>query len=399
MRPLRIAIFSDSYVPITNGVSQSISLLIEELRARGHSVSIFTARYPGYKDSDPNVIRFLSVVTPFARDYPLSIPPFFPYYRYFRLGNFDIVHTHTPFLAGNIGMRWARRKQVPVVSTYHTLYEKYAHYIPFIPHKVTRKCISAYTHWYYNRCEEIITPSPSAKRFLQHHHIQKPITVIPTGTPPPPLVSRAEARAQLNVKPEEKMLLYVGRIAREKNIHFLLHALARLPRKDHVRLWLVGDGPAWQECAEKVRELGIGDHVVFVGAVPRKSVDIYYAAADLLTFASVTETQGLVLGEAMSFGLPVVVVRGGAVSQVVKEGINGLISSLDPEEFASRILHALEDEGLWQRLSEGARRSSRNWSISAMTDAVLEVYFRALKRTPLPREITVSQEDVHSRIP
>ncbi len=399
MKSLRIAIFSDSYVPITNGVSQSINLLVDELRSRGHSVSIFTARFPGHQDSDPNVIRFLSVVTPFAKDYPLAIPPYFPYYRYFRQGNFDIAHTHTPFLAGNIGMRWARRQRVPVVTTYHTLYEKYAYYIPFIPTRITRRCISAYTYWYYNRCEEIITPSQSAKRFLKQHHVYKPISVIPTGIPPPPLLSRAEARAQLGVKPEEKMLLYVGRLAREKNIHFLLETLALLVGKEQVKLWLVGDGPAWQECAEKVREWGIGDHVVFVGAVPRKAVDLYYAAADLFVFASVTETQGLVLGEAMSFGLPVVAVRGGGVNQVVQDGINGLLSSPDPKEFTNKVLQILENESLWHQLSEGARSTSRNWSVSAMTDAVLEVYFRVLEQTlsQIPRGKL--QKNVHSRIP
>lgn len=398
MRLLRIAIFSDSFFPITNGVSQSISLLVEELRSRGHSVSIFSARYPGHKDSDPNVIRFLSVVTPVARDYPLSVPPYFPYYRYFRLGNFDIVHTHTPFLAGNIGMRWARRKRIPLVSTYHTLYEKYAHYVPFIPHKITKRCIAMYTHWYYNHCEEIITPSRSALRFLKHHHIQKPITVIPTGIPTPPILSKAEARAQLGVKPEERMLLYVGRIAREKNIHFLFEALIHLIRKEQVRLWLVGDGPAWQECADKVRELGIGDHVVFVGAVPRKTVDVYYASADVFTFASVTETQGLVLGEAMSFGLPVVVVQGGAASHAVQDGVTGLISSPDPQEFSSKVLQILENEGLWHRLSEGALNASRNWSVSTMTDAVLEVYQRVLQRAPSPNIESAREQNVHSRI-
>ncbi len=376
---MRIAMFSDSYTPIVNGVSVSIQLLIEELRARGHSVHPYTAAYPGYRDDDPNVVRFRSIRTPYTGDYPLAIPPFYQYVRGFRSQAFDLVHTHTPYTVGYVGMRWAESEHLPLVSTYHTLYEKYVHYIPMFPKWYVLYKIWKHTNYYYNQCQQVIAPSEAAKKSLARHYVTKPITVIPTGCKVNRGLDRPEARRAAGVRDNEKLALYVGRIAREKNIGFLLEAAAIAMRQNSaLRLIFVGDGPFRARSEAYARALGIGDRTKFVGAVPRESVETFFAAADLFVFASQTETQGLVIGEAMLHGVPAIAVQGGGAAAAVEDNVNGFVVPPDVGMFADAMLRFFSNAALAERLSRGARESSKGWTAATMCDAVLEVYERAV---------------------
>lgn len=374
-RQLRIAIFSDSALPILNGVSVSIDSLVKGLRARGHSVHVFTAAHFRFRDPDPHTYRFFAVETPWTKGYPLAIPPFYPMLRHFRRIPFDIVHTHTPWTIGFVGLRWAQSHDVPVVSTYHTLYDKYAHYIPFVPKRYVRYKIAKHTNFYYNQVAHVITPSAASARWLSRHSVKTPTTIIPTGVRSYPSPGRAEARSRLGLHPEERMILYTGRIAAEKNMKTLFEAAALIMQRDpRVRLWLVGDGPARTECVELTRALGIGDRVRFVGFLPRPEVEPYYAAADLFLFCSMTETQGLVISEAMSHGLPAVVVQGGGASAAIDDGVNGFIARNDAQHLAELVANLLDDDGLYLQVSTKARQMARELSVEATTDQVLDVY-------------------------
>ncbi|HWP30841.1 MAG TPA: glycosyltransferase family 4 protein [Fimbriimonadales bacterium] len=399
---MRIAIFSDSFSPIINGVSVSIEGLIEELRKIGHSVHVFTSSYPNYTEKDPNVIRFRSIVTRYAKSYPLAIPPFSPFKKEFLHFRFDIVHTHTPFTVGLIGKSWAKQSQIPLVSTYHTLYEEYAHYVPFVPKRVVKFVIARITNSYYNQCAHIIVPSEIAKENLLKHKVIKPISIIPTGNPAPRKIPREEARTEIGAKGDAKLLLYVGRLAPEKNLILLFRALKRIlaERKD-VQLWLVGDGPDMENCKRTVRQIGIGDYVVFTGAVPRSKVDNYYAAADVFVFPSTTETQGLVIGEALSYALPVVAVKGGGASVMLENGETGFAVDNESHEFANSVLMLLSNPALWGRISTNARKSSRRWTFRDMAESVLEVYENVLSTRerispPFPKEDSWSTIHAHT---
>lgn len=389
-RSLRIAIFSDSYVPIVNGVSISIESLVQELRERGHSVHIFTTAFRGHRDADPNVHRFLSIRLPSAPGYPLAIPPFYPWIRAFRRRRFDIIHTHTPFTVGFVGLRWAESHGIPIVSTYHTLYQRYVHYVPFVPRAYLLYRIAKHTNYYYNRCAHVIAPSEAAERSLRRHGVRSPISIIPTGTPKPKTLSRGEAREQLGIRDNEKVLLYVGRVAPEKNLPLLFEALALIVQQHpETRLWLVGDGPARKELQSLARDLGIGDKVRFVGAVPRREVDTFYIASDLFVFSSMTETQGLVIGEAMSYGLPAIAVDGGGAGENIQDDFNGYKVGNSPIQFAEKTLEVLANPALLGRLSEGARRSVKRWTVEDYCDAVLEVYMAVLAN----EELTLSAKE------
>ena len=385
-RRLRIAIFSDSALPILNGVSISIRALVHELRARGHSVTIFTAAHFKYRDPDPNTIRFPAIETPWTRGYPLAFPPFYPMLREFRKHDFDIVHTHTPFTIGYVGLRWAESHDLPLVSTYHTLYDRYAHYIP-LPRRYIRYKIAKHTSFYYSQVDHVITPSEAAMKWLRRHSVTTPVTVIPTGVSSGTMIDRAEARMNLGAAANERILLYVGRIAQEKNLGTLFEAVALAFRDDpRLRLWLVGDGPFREEARAMVRALGIGDRVKFVGFVSREEVDPYYAAADLFVFTSVTETQGLVVQEAMAFGLPAIVATGGGAGASVEQGVNGFVVKNEAEEVARHIRLVLDDERLYAQLSESARDSVRGYTTADMGAKVLELYRSVIGERTVRRE-------------
>lgn len=380
---LRIAVFTDSALPILNGVSISVDSLITELRNAGHNVHLFTAAYFKHRDPDPNTYRFFALQTPWTPGYPLAFPPFAPMLRQFRKHKFDVIHTHTPFTIGFVGLRWAESHGIPIVSTYHTLYDRYAHYIP-LPRRYIRFKIAKHTSFYYSSVNQIITPSDASRKWLHRHSVKRPITVIPTGIPGPTFFDRSELRQSLSISPDHRILLYVGRLAREKNLETLFQAAALAFAEDpRLRLWLVGDGPHRDACRDQVRALGIGDRVKFVGFVPREEVDRYYAIADLFVFASITETQGLVVQEAMSYGLPAVAIGGGGASASIETGVNGFIVKNEAFEFADQILAVLEDDLEWARLSEGARKSVRMYSTAHMAEKVVDVYRKAIGETLL----------------
>ncbi|MHB8635619.1 MAG: glycosyltransferase [Fimbriimonadaceae bacterium] len=377
---MRIALFSDSVLPVLNGVSVSIDSLVSELRNKGHSVHIFAPQFPGLEEPDPNTYRFRSVEMPFGKGFPLAYPPYIRMLRKFRRHEFDVIHTHTIGILGFLGLRWAESHDLPIVATYHTLYDRYAHYVPYLPRRYARFKIAKHTNFYYNSVDHVITPSEASLRWLRRHSVTRPATVIPTGCKPPGFFDRSETRLRLGITPDQRILLFVGRLAIEKNMETLFEAAAMVMASDSaVRLWIVGDGPYRVACHALARRISIGDRVKFVGFVPHNEVDAFYAAADLFVFASVTETQGLVVQEAMTYGLPPVLVDGGGAGAGVEHGISGLLVRNDPGAFASAINAVLSDDALLARLSTHAARSVRGGGPSATADRVVEVYASVLR--------------------
>jgi glycosyltransferase involved in cell wall biosynthesis len=356
-------------------VSVSVEALVDELRALGNSVHVFTTRFPKHRDSDSNIWRFSSIRLPFFPQYPFAVPPFFGALRHFREHNFDIIHTHTPYTIGFVGLRWAESHEIPIVSTYHTLYERYAHYVPYFPKVYVRYKAAKHTNYYYNRVAHVITPSEAAKTSLIRQSVNTPISIIPTGNPPVQAIDRHEARRLMGARESDVALLYVGRMAREKNITLLLDSVAQV-MKNHadVKLWMVGDGPDRVAAQKHAREIGVGDRVKCVGAIPRSQVDQFYAGSDLFVFASTTETQGLVIGEAMTHGLPSVAVRGGGASDNISEGETGFVVGSSVAQISDAIEHLLQDPARLDQLKENCIQSAQNWTHAESCRRVLDVY-------------------------
>ncbi len=376
---LRIAIFTDSALPILNGVSVSIDSLIRELRNQGHSVHLFCPQFPRHRESDPNTYRFRAVETPWTKGFPFAYPPYIRMLRKFRRHEFDIVHIHTLGIVGFVGLRWAESHNLPVVATYHTLYDRYAHYIPYVPRRYVRFKIAKHTNYVFNRVGHVITPSEASLKWLRRHAVTTPATVVPTGVDRRGFYDRSEVRLALGIPPEQKVLLYVGRLAHEKNLPTLFEMASLAFEQDsNLRLWLVGDGPFRADCVEIVRRLGIGDRIKFVGFVPHDEVERYYTAADLFVFPSVTETQGLVIQEAMGHGLPCVAISGGGASLSIDDGEDGLVVRNEAEAFAHAVLGILGADERYACLSEGAMRSAREQGSGKMVERIVEIYHQAI---------------------
>lgn len=385
-RPLRIGMFSESFHPVQNGVTTSVRTLIAELRRHGHHVWVFAPEHHDQPEHETNVVRFPSFVTQFNPEYPLAYP-FLPRMKLAsqieRL-KLDVIHTHTPFVLGLTGADLAIRNGIPLVSTYHTLYREYSHYVSFLPEAFTQGVLEAFLPWYYNRCSTVICPSKMSMDHLQASGVDRPMAVIPTGIPlPQPADIRPEARAnvrsKLNIGPETPLLLYAGRLAPEKQIPWLLSAFVRI--SDFVPnavLAIAGGGPLLEELTELAKTMGISDRIRFMGPVPRCEMDPIYAAADLFVFPSPSETQGLVIGEARAAGTPAVVIDAGGAPETVQDGVDGFrIAEGDLEGFSGCVSRLLRDRDHLARLSMNALKTAQAHTPDQMTLRILDVYDRS----------------------
>jgi 1,2-diacylglycerol 3-alpha-glucosyltransferase len=373
---MRIGIFSESYEPIINGVTVCVQTLRDELTSQGHQVYIFSPGYAGFVDPYDKVFRFPSQRTYVARDYPLPIP-FSPHIkRVFDGLDLDIVHTQTPFMLGILGARWAKRRGIPVVSTNHTLYVNYAHYARFVPKAFTKQLVVFLMRQYYNRCDGVIAPSELAKDVLQSYGVQTRVEVIAGGVTNGMGASGSSGfRERLAVSPETKLLLYVGRLAREKNLSMLFAAFRLIAdRIPDSRLVVIGGGPYERELRSEAVRNGVRDKVILMGTMPRSELGGVYASADVFLWPSETETQGLAVCEALSAGLPCVAVRAGGTPECVEEGVDSFLTENDAQAFADSAVTLLSDDAMRRSMSAAALRNAEKFSAPEMAAKFYRFY-------------------------
>ena len=379
---MRLAFFTDSYHPIVSGVVVSVEAFTTQLRRRGHQVRIFTPRFPGYQDEDPDVVRLPSLSLPTNPRYPLGLPFSRRADRAVAAWGAQVVHVHAPFLLGRVGAGIARHQGLPLVFTMHTRYEHYAHYIPLLPHSLTARLAAAISRRFANSCDCVIAPSPGFAEQLRLDGITARIEPISTGldlsalpTPDP------KEREHWGVPPQAPLLLGVGRLAPEKNVALTLQAFSRL-QTPGVHLLLVGGGPYQRRAEQLARELGVVARVHFAGYLPRSRVFSCAAAAYLFLFPSLTDTQGIVVLEAMSQGLPCVCTQSPAIAGVVQEGENGLIVKEEAGAFAQAIDRLLADAPARAAMAAQARQTAAGYDLGHCTDRLLEIYRELLSQRP-----------------
>lgn len=379
---MRIGIFSDSYKPYVSGVVSSIALFSRELRALGHEVFIFAPNYPDYQDEEPGVFRFRSVQAPTNRDFSVAIPfslEFAPVLRELKL---DLIHVHSPFILGQVGAVQARRLNIPLLFTYHTLYEQYVHYVP-VSKNLTRELVVRLSRYFCNRCDLVITPTQKVKELLDDYGVLAPIEIIPTGIDLDRFGQGDPSwlRRKLRLDPAEKILLFVGRLTKEKNVDFLIRAFAQT-QENHprTRLVLVACGPEADNLKGLAATLGLQERVVFMGPQTGPALVNCYHGADCFVFPSVTETQGLVILEAMAAGLPVIAVNAFGVADMISSGQDGLLTGSSQAEFAAGIARLLENETEWEALAAAARVKASRLSSAQMALKLEAVYLKVLDR-------------------
>ena len=261
----RIGLFTESFHPVQNGVTVSVQTLISGLRNEGHHACVFAPAHQEQRETETNVLRFPSFVSVFNKDYPLAYPflPRLALTTHFHRLKFDVVHTHTPFVLGLTGANLALSRGIPLVSTFHTLYNRYSHYLPLLPEGVTQTLLEYYVPWYYNRCTEIICPSEVAAQHLRNQGIERSIEVIPTGIALPDpaqigIAARLAQRKKWAVAEQTPIMLYAGRLGKEKNLDGLLEVFCRVRASvPTAQLFLAGSGAAREELETRVQQSGI----------------------------------------------------------------------------------------------------------------------------------------------
>ncbi|MGH8230796.1 MAG: glycosyltransferase, partial [Steroidobacteraceae bacterium] len=308
---MRVLFISDVYFPRVNGVSTSIRTFRADLRDVGIATVLVAPDYGARTLADePGVVRIAAGRVPRdPEDRRMKIGALQRGLAQIEQQHFDLVHIHTPFLAHYAGVRVAARRQIPVIATYHTFFEEYLHhYVPLLPRALGRTLARRFTRSQCAQLASIVAPSAPMRELLAEYGVNTPIHVIPTGLPADRYLAGqgARFRSRFGIAPERPLLLYVGRVAHEKNIEFLLHALVALRRtRPGVMLVIAGEGPAREHLQSLVMQLGIAADVQFIGYLDReRGLADCYAAANVFVFASRTETQGLVLLEALAQGCP-----------------------------------------------------------------------------------------------
>jgi 1,2-diacylglycerol 3-alpha-glucosyltransferase len=350
---MNILMVTNTYRPFTGGVPRSVDTFSRQYRKLGHAVKIVAPDFEG-QEEDPDVIRVPAIRHFNGTEFSVQLPV--PFFLSQAVEDFrpDVIHSHHPFLLGSTALRLAAMRGTPLLYTFHTFYEQYLHYVPGGETAAMKRFVSALVAGYANLCDHIIAPSHSVSEELRRRKVTKPIDVIPTGVDVEAIAkgNGMGFRKRHGIPPDALALGFVSRLAKEKNLDFLCEAVLLFLRK-HEKAWflLAGTGPLETELQQRFHLSGAESRIAMLGNLGPSELPDFYRALDVFVFTSVTETQGLVVAEALAAGCPVVALRGPGITDMVRDTYNGrLLEREDAKEFAA----ALE----WIAAMEGPRREA-----------------------------------------
>jgi 1,2-diacylglycerol 3-alpha-glucosyltransferase len=373
---LRIGLFTDTYIPEVNGVVAVLKLMTRELRRAGHEVNVFCPSHPGREDTSTGIYTFPSLNFIFYKGMRVGIP----YNRsaLHLIPEMDIIHSHDPGSIGLFGLWASFRYNIPHIHTYHGNYMHYRRYLPRVI-RPTRAIVKSVSRFLCNRFDAIVAPSDQMKHELESYGITRPIYALPFGVDEEEFSHeiRWNIRTALNIQTED-LLLYAGRLGMEKNIGFLLRSFQRLlTLRPVARLIIAGEGPQRQFLESYAASLGITQFVTFTGFLKRQDlIDLYKQA--IFVFASKSETQGLVLVEAMMAGAAVVAIGIMGPKDIITSGKTGILVNEDENEFAGACNKLLQDSDEKQRIGLAAREWARSQNSEVSTKRLLDIYSRCI---------------------
>ncbi len=377
---VNILMVSDVYFPRVNGVSTSIMTLRRELQALGHGVTLVAPAYDRHEAAQADILRIPGrKVLLDPEDRMMSRRALRQLPEALAGQNFDLVHIHTPFFAHYTGLRLARTFNIPCVETYHTFFEEYLyHYVPFLPKAAMRYMARYFSRRQCSQVDGLVLPSIAMDEALTRYGVRAFSKIIPTGIE---LADFSECdgaafRRQHGIAPERPVVVYVGRVAFEKNIGFLLEMMDELRASlPDALLVIAGEGPAESKLRREVTKLGLAHNVLFVGYLERGAeLPACYCAGDAFVFASRTETQGLVLLEAMALGVPVVSTAVMGTRDILAAGRGCRVAEDEPAAFATTLREVLTDKALRLRLSKEAKQHAQDLSAPQMARQMLDFY-------------------------
>lgn len=368
--------FTDTYLPSRDGVITSLLISKRELERLGHEVFIFAPDPKESHDRQKGVHYFRSMSFTHYEGYRIPVFPTNKGEILQKLG-IDVIHSHGLLFQGLRAMFAGHTRKLPVITTFHTMVTEAAQYYNFtpIPHDIASKLIWIYLRSLLQRSEAVIAPTEAIKQeLLGYAPGMRRIEVIPTGIDYDRFhlgIDGSAVRHKFGMD-GEKLILHVGRIAREKNLDLVLSGFRRLSREDErARLMVVGEGPARRHYIGLAKEMGVEDRTIFTGFVPDAELPQYYAACDIFTLASKFETQGIVILEAMACGKPVVGINFRAVAEIIKDGETGYLFEDDPESWRLAALRALNSP---KTVGEAAALRASRYSSSEAAERLVEVY-------------------------
>lgn len=395
---MRIGIFTDIYKPAMNGVTTSIETFRQELEKRGHAVFVFAPQVKG-APKEKNVYRLPSISKLSPKESPIGVPLTPIINKIIKPLKLDIIHTQLPFLVGYLGHHAAEQLNLPEVHTYHTHLTEYAHYVPSdLLQPLIRYGLKRLAKSFCNQSDIVIAPSTSIRDLLLNYGVISPIIINPTGVDLKKFwrlnqKERQQLFTQYDIPQDQKILLFGGRIAAEKNLVFLLKALVKI-RKIYPQCFLViaGGGPDENLIKDKIKKMNLTEKAIVTGYLTPPEMARFFGSADIFTFPSLTETQGLVLCEAMAGSTPVVAIDKLGPKDVVTNGIDGYLTKNDLTDFCDHILELLKNNTLREKMARAARKNVAKFSIENRTDRLLEIYQKAVLAQPKTKKITFWQK-------
>lgn len=384
---MNIAMFTNTYLPHVGGVARSVSTFAEDLRRAGHRVRIIAPTFAEMaEETDPDIVRVPAIQHFNGSDFSVRLPLPGTITKTITAFKPDIIHSHHPFLLGDTALRTARSLDLPLVFTHHTLYEDYTHYVPFDSGALKRFVISLATE-YANLCHRVIAPSAGVKKLLAARGVQSAVEVLPTGIDLDffRLGNGERFRREYGLPDNLPIIGHVGRLAREKNLPFLAEAVAHALKKNREACFLVaGSGDAEEEMQEIFARMQLGRRVFMVGSLTGERLADCYAAIDLFAFSSRSETQGLVLAEAMAAATPVVALSATGVDDVLQDGETGLLLASDTSaaEFGEVLAEALADKGRLTFWSRNALAAAQEFSREKSAARLIGFYNKTISGAP-----------------
>lgn len=385
---MRVGLFTETYPPYINGVSTSVAMLKKSLEAEGHEVYVVTCNAALLTtDYDGHILRIPGVPIGI---YDYRLTSIYPIQAINIIKNWklDVIHSHTEFGVGTFARIIAKQFNIPLIHTYHTMYEDYTHYITKgYFDGISKKAVKYFTKFYCDTTAKmLIVPSQKTYDLLRYkYHFRKDIYIIPTGMDISVFDKNKfkkkdilDLKKSLGINKDDFVITFVGRIAKEKNIDFLIKEFKQISDKySHAKLLIIGTGPDIKDLEKLAKSLKIQDQVIFTGKVLWETIPIYYQLADVFVSASNSETQGLTLTEAMASSVPVVCMKDPSFEDILVDNVNGMFFT-DGDEFVHDIKYLIDHPKEKEKMSKEALKTAESMSLTAYAKRVINVYEKAI---------------------
>ncbi|MBN2421768.1 glycosyltransferase [Candidatus Woesearchaeota archaeon] len=383
---MKIALFSEAYLPQINGVTKQVNNLRIGLEKQGHEVHVFCPKYPKYKDEQKNVhrypvflsLRFLEKIFKVQLDANIVLPVYYNRYSDI-LSKMDIIHTHHMFVMGKLATHASKKYNIPLTFTNHTNFKEFEKVFP-LGESVFKRFIGNYLKKFTKKCDAVISPGEMMKSLLIDYGVSTKIITIPNGIEIVDVKKKDSSlfnkfKQEYKLTGKDKLLLYVGRLSKEKNLVFLIECLENLlkERKD-IYLMIVGDGVIKNQLMNLVKNKGISEKVIFTGFVHPEKVLEFYAKSYMFVTTSLSEVFPLTLIESLIAGSPIVAINATGTGDIVENKINGFLAKNDKDDFASKVAYLVKNPNIRAKMSEKAISSVKKFSIENSVNNHLKLY-------------------------